>query len=341
MVSVIVPVYNAEKTLMACVQSILDQTYTEYELILIDDGSVDDSGRICDELQENCRSQGRPCQVVHQENRGVSAARNCGMEHANGEYFVCVDSDDLIDACYLEDLVRAAEEHPELGYILCGFRCSSHVHDYIYSAREDFSVLDRADYMLLFDRILIQSPCLALYKTETVRKHGIRMREDLSLAEDILFNLAYLDALDQTGIGVVNKPNYLYQNEDPSSLYRKYRQDLLTINETVSRELSVYLKKWNVVDDASWKLYYNAVFYQYANVLKNTFHENNPMTSKEKIAYNNAVLCKTGFQEALAKMSARIPAPLLSAYRSGNYRRVIAAEKIQRFKRALFETFKR
>ena len=133
MVSVIIPVYNAEKTLMACAQSLFEQTYPDYELILVDDGSTDQSGRLCDEVLKLCRARGVCCQVIHKQNGGVSSARNCAMEHANGEFFVCVDSDDIVEPCYLEDLVRTAEEYPEFGHVLCGFRCTSHVHDYVFS----------------------------------------------------------------------------------------------------------------------------------------------------------------------------------------------------------------
>ena len=97
MVSVIVPVYNSEKTLSACVQSILNQTYLDYEIILIDDGSKDYSGQICDEWGSICEERKVRCQVIHQENGGVSRARNRGIEQAKGEYFVCVDSDDIIE----------------------------------------------------------------------------------------------------------------------------------------------------------------------------------------------------------------------------------------------------
>lgn len=90
LVSVIVPVYNAEKYLSRCVDSILSQTMTDFELLLIDDGSQDESGRICDEYaEENARVK-----VVHKTNGGVSSARNLGIDHAKGKYIIFIDSDD-------------------------------------------------------------------------------------------------------------------------------------------------------------------------------------------------------------------------------------------------------
>ena len=92
MVSVIVPVFNAEKTLSECIHSILRQTYGCFELIIIDDGSTDRSGQICDEMQLICINKNIRCQVIHQKNGGVSAARNYGVQIANGEFFVFIDS---------------------------------------------------------------------------------------------------------------------------------------------------------------------------------------------------------------------------------------------------------
>ena len=333
MVSVIVPVYNAEKTLRECVDAVLCQTYRDFELILIDDGSRDRSGQICDEVEETLRSRGIPCTVIHQENGGVSRARNCGMDHARGEYFVCVDSDDVIEPCYLEDLVHAAQSHPDLGHVLCGFRCTSHVHDYILTDREPFSVADRRDYMRLFDAILVQGPCLALYRTEIVRSHGIRMREDLSLAEDILFNLAYLDALDRTGIGVVNRTNYIYQDEDGNSLYRKFRPDLLAINDMVIQSIARYMDSWGITDEASWQRFYNAALFKYMNALDNTFHRQNPMSVREKIRYNNKIMQSESFRDTLHNSTVRLIPAHRKAYESGDYRRVLWFEFVQKTKR--------
>lgn len=100
MISVIVPVYNVEKYLPQCIDSILAQTYTDFELIIVDDGSTDRSGQICDEYKD----KDSRVYVVHQENRGVSAARNVGIDMAKGEYIAFVDSDDYVSGEYLEKL---------------------------------------------------------------------------------------------------------------------------------------------------------------------------------------------------------------------------------------------
>lgn len=102
MISVLVPVYNVEKYLRRCLDSILTQTYTDYEIVLVDDGSTDQSGAICDQyaLEHSC------IRVIHQKNAGLAEVRNVSMAHAKGEYIAFVDSDDAIEKTYLECLMN-------------------------------------------------------------------------------------------------------------------------------------------------------------------------------------------------------------------------------------------
>ena len=257
------------------------------------------------------------------------------MAIANGEYFVCVDSDDRIEPCYLEDLIQARRTHPELGHVLCGFRCISHTHDYILTDTELLTVSNRKDYMYLAGKILMYSPCLGLYRTSVVREHNMKMREDMSLAEDLIFNLAYLDAIGEVSIGVINKTNYVYYDDDPNSLNRKYRPDLRFIYETVDQELKRYLNKWKIIDQNSWHDYYGGVFYHYLKIMDNTFQKQNPASVREKIAYNNAILKSEAFQEAFQKGRISLTPALRRAYESGDYRRVLLAQQIQKTKQAV------
>ena len=105
-ISVIVPIFNGEKYLCRCIDSILYQTFDDFELILINDGSSDNCAAICNEYME----KDTRIKVIHQENRGVSAARNAGLDIANGDYISFVDSDDYVYPQYLEYLYRAIIE---------------------------------------------------------------------------------------------------------------------------------------------------------------------------------------------------------------------------------------
>ena len=123
MISVIVPVYNVEKYIERCVESVLTQTYKEFEIILVNDGSTDLSGEICEKL----RTKDHRIRVFHQENKGLSAARNRGLKEAEGEYITYIDSDDYVDALYLEILHRNAVLY-EADISVCGFQLAWESH---------------------------------------------------------------------------------------------------------------------------------------------------------------------------------------------------------------------
>lgn len=106
MISIIVPVYNVETYLPTCIESILDQTYKDFEILLIDDGSTDNSGKICDEYAK----RDNRCIVIHQQNKGLSGARNTGLNHATGEYISFIDGDDYIHPQMLEILYEALQK---------------------------------------------------------------------------------------------------------------------------------------------------------------------------------------------------------------------------------------
>src|SRR5699024_4494271 len=107
LISVIVPVYNVEKYVRRCIDSICGQTYSNLEIILIDDGSTDSSGKICDEM---AAKDGR-ISVIHQENKGLSQARNAGLDQAKGEYIAFVDSDDYLSLNMYECLLKSLKEN--------------------------------------------------------------------------------------------------------------------------------------------------------------------------------------------------------------------------------------
>jgi glycosyltransferase involved in cell wall biosynthesis len=106
-ISIIVPVYNAEKYISDCITSILNQTYSYFELLLIDDGSTDMSGKICDDFNY----KDNRIKVIHKENGGVSSARNIGIEASSGDYIIFIDSDDSINKNMVDELVSALDKY--------------------------------------------------------------------------------------------------------------------------------------------------------------------------------------------------------------------------------------
>lgn len=115
LISVIVPIYGVEKYLEQCLDSIINQTYRNLEIILIDDGSPDRCGEICDRYA----SRDSRIKVIHQSNQGLSAARNAGMDMATGEYISFIDSDDYIDPHFYEKMEQGFQDYPEAPIIIC------------------------------------------------------------------------------------------------------------------------------------------------------------------------------------------------------------------------------
>ncbi|MCR4792397.1 MAG: glycosyltransferase [Lachnospiraceae bacterium] len=143
-VSVIVPVYNSEKYVGECVDSILSQTYEDLEVILTDDGSKDTSGKICDEYA----ASDKRVRVIHKQNGGLSSARNAGLEIATGEYVLFVDSDDSIEPDTVEKLITAICRDPEVSFAFCDIQDTRRpeLTDVVKARGNDARVMDRKAY---------------------------------------------------------------------------------------------------------------------------------------------------------------------------------------------------
>ncbi len=191
-ISVIVPIYNAENGLSRCVDSILRQTFMDYELILVDDGSKDTSLQICNEFAK----QDSRIRVIHQENAGVSAARNRGLEVSTGEYLMFVDSDDTIDESFFKEALEEIEENNADIYI-SGLAMETWLNgnviksvDYraktskIYTTKTLFEDLE-----INYPQICICGPTCKLYKRNLIIDNNIRFKEGLNCGEDTYFNL--------------------------------------------------------------------------------------------------------------------------------------------------------
>ena len=191
LVSIIVPVYNAEKTIDRCVSSILNQSYKDFELLLMNDGSTDRSGSLCDAYEE----RDSRVHVLHKENTGVSDTRNQGIAMARGEYLQFADSDDWLAPDAVAGFVRAATEH----------QCDMVIADFyrVIGERvaqkgdiEKDGVMDRTEYAVN----MMQRPAdfyygvlwNKFYKRSIIEKHQIRMDSSVSWCEDFMFNMEYV-----------------------------------------------------------------------------------------------------------------------------------------------------
>lgn len=326
LVSVVIPVYNTNERFKACFESVLNQKYKNIEVILVDDGSFDTSAQICDMIAMS--TDLFPVHVIHKPNGGVSRARNLGIDFASGKYLVFIDSDDQVTPDYISDFMEAREQYPDVGHIWCGFERNSDHSQNVFSDSEAISVVSRDDYFALASKVLTQSPWLRIYDTLILNENHLRMIEDLSLAEDVLFNLAYMDAVPSKSICVINKANYLYSDADSESLNLKYRDDLKNINDRLLDAVWQYTNNWGLTDPNSVAEYYNTVYHKIVEVLNITFHPHNKMIYIKKICFNNDILRSERFVDALSLMSITIPNRLRRAYQTKNYLWVRVYERI-------------
>ena len=176
-VSVIVPVYKVEKYLPECIDSILAQTFTDFELILVDDGSPDNSGKICDDYA----ARDSRVRVFHKENGGVSSARNFGIDNARGEWIALMDGDDRWLPCHLENIFRATIEIPGVKVFYTGYT-NSRINDFTpIDDRFAFEVCDYWDFALRGKAIWTSCVCFH----STITKEMPMFRTDLTHGEDL------------------------------------------------------------------------------------------------------------------------------------------------------------
>lgn len=192
-ISVVIPVYNVEKYLRECVDSVLCQTYTDYEVILVDDGSTDSGGQICDEYA----LKDPRIRVIHQPNGGLSAARNTGLAAAQGEYVYFLDSDDYIEAQTLEHLVSLAnKEAADIvffdGYVFFD-ECEENDSVSFYIRKEGYSPTNGRHMLLqLLDREEYRTAVpLMLFRRSYLLENSLRFMPGIIHEDELFTFLAY------------------------------------------------------------------------------------------------------------------------------------------------------
>lgn len=238
-ISVIVPVYRAESYLEACIDSVLRQSFSDFELILVEDGSPDRSGEMCDSY---CQKDAR-VQVIHKKNGGVSSARNAGLDQARGDYVVFVDSDDYLGEAYLEELYahrQASAEETTL--VISDYQPFSPSGAAKRNFPEAFTVSlngktpnAEAFRQLVFD-FRVFPPYCKLYRRSVIEKHQIRFHESLKSAEDFDFNCRYIRQMEQ----IVYTPSVQYHYRIDYKKYRPSNDGVLGQSEILSAHIMAH-----------------------------------------------------------------------------------------------------
>lgn len=225
MVSVIIPIYNTQKYLARCFDSVISQTESDLEIILVDDGSDDDSGRICDAYAE----KDKRFRVLHKENGGVSSARNSGMDIMSGDYCCFVDSDDYICENYISVLLNNLKAYC-CDISVCGLAKTNASEN-----SERVTVLKQREAQLsLFNETDGIKGYIGgkLFKTDIIKKNNIKFDESQTLAEDLLFLFDYLECCQgENTVCASKKKLYCYEKSGTGALAQRGQAD-------------VFMEKW-------------------------------------------------------------------------------------------------
>ena len=242
MVSIIVPIFNGEEYIDRCIGSILKQSYMNIEVILVDDGSNDNSRQICERYEENdCRVK-----LICKKNSGVSAARNTGIESAKGEYIQFVDVDDYMDENMTESLVTSMKNNVD--FVICGYK---NIYEKGIVVKNTISDISRFctkgeflnEFGVFFKRLLINSPWNKLYKKSIIIDNELMFDVNMRLGEDLLFNLKYLDKCRDIDVLPIYPYNYYQLNDN--SLTSKYKNDHFDTEKFIYNQIRSFLKDNN------------------------------------------------------------------------------------------------
>lgn len=246
MVSIIVPVYNVSSYLNRCLNSLLEQTFKEIQVILIDDGSTDDSGKICDSFAK----KDSRFRVIHQQNSGLSAARNSGLSLATGEYVIFVDGDDYVEKEYVEKLnLKAADTDSDI--VICNYRFVNEAGMEItndnyskYSRQDSF---DGTEALRLFEdksfRTFFDVVWNKMYKRTLFE--GISFPEGVSVIEDISVQPLLFHRAKRVSVTEDILYNYVYREGSLSHEKRSVQEDIRLRIPMMEKRLNWY-KEWNI-----------------------------------------------------------------------------------------------
>lgn len=280
-VSVIVPVYNREKTLRRCIDSILSQTFTEFEVLLIDDGSSDNSPEICKDFAEK---DDRVCFVPLKQNGGVSAARNKGIKLSKGDYILFCDSDDYVTPNWIDVLYRTAKNNPG-SFVIGNYYRHLIDNNVVGSDLPDCNEViyfDKLDYYYLYKSRLAFFIWCKIYNKKMLEKFDIAFDECVSLGEDELFNINYY--IHCANSVYINEKLYYYVQHSGETLstvsYYRFYDALKTL----------FYPRLSVISEKDKNEFYDDMFHRFYCSLERIFDKSNKMTEKEKKEYCRYIL---------------------------------------------------
>ena len=253
LVSVIIPVYNVEKYIERCISSVVNQSYKNLQIILVNDGSKDTSGAIC----EKWKNKDNRISVIHKQNEGLGYARNTGLQVATGKYCSFIDSDDYIKTNMYEKVIAQLEKEQAdicyYGLINVWTNKTSEIKEYptklVYVGEAILRDLFVPAIGAVKENFINVSVCTAIYRLGCIRENSIMFNsEKVCLCEDLFFNINY-SALSKKAI--VFPESFYYYCHNSNSLSTSYRSDRFEATIRHQKLLESNMKKYNIRDFAS------------------------------------------------------------------------------------------
>lgn len=291
-ISIIVPVYNVEKTVGRCVESIIAQTFKNIEILLIDDGSIDGSGTICDKYAlKDARVK-----VIHKKNGGVGSARNVGLDNAIGKYVMFCDSDDYVEPTWCEKMYNSIEESDGF-FSFCGYnsvRASGEIKNK-KCMKSETSVSKKI--IELYFTELLYSVWNKIFALAEIKANNIRFDEALCKAEDSIFVLQYLQ-IKVDNIGCVSECLYNYVFDIPTSLTKKTTLETWIVSCRFFREINKTMNLYDISFSEYSEIYYSNLIIAILQSLNALFDCN--IERRELLARGREILnsdeCKDAFR---------------------------------------------
>lgn len=295
-ISFAVPVYNAEKSLYVCVQSILSQTFSDIELVLVNDGSTDNSAKICDDFSK----KDSRVKVIHKQNGGAASARNAALDVITGEYVFFCDADDFIEPTACEVLYKKAKSQ-SFDIVVFGYRADyvneNYSVNYIPEEKEATAFSDMAGVVFyLLSCGMFESSCNKLFKTELIQRTGARFPL-FSVSEDAMFNTELF--MNTESAACVSDVLYHYVKIDKVSLTNSYHSTLSEIINVRSKQYKKLLNHFSLCDGAAKKWYAGRIVRDGMLSLINMFKKGCPFSFSEKITNISELISGENFKNSL------------------------------------------
>ncbi len=303
-VSVIMPVYGVEKFVGKAIESIQQQTLTDFEFLIVDDGTKDRSGIICDEYAE----KDPRITVIHKENGGAPSARNAAMDIATGEYYYYMDSDDWAEPTMLQDMVALAEE-TKAQLVVTGYYIDTYYSDteyvtqtqkvdsIVYESQQAF----REDAYRLFDENLLYTPWNKLYDGSYIRDNNLRFSD--TFWDDFPFNLSVVRDIER--VAVSDKPYYHFMRARAESETAKYRPDMYDKREEEHGWMEELYAYWGVDNAGTREFIARRYIERVIGCIENVANPACTLSTKEKVKEIDRIISDEKVRKLLKVMRPR------------------------------------